>query len=94
MDRAAASTDFTEHRQLEHRRLTTPPGGGNIALFAAGNHTATGNGAVGQILNLGTTTLTGNITAQGIGGATRASSSTAAARSCSPAALLSTPSSR
>ena len=45
----------------------TPPGGGNVALFSAGNHTATGNGAVGQIFNFGTTTLTGNIAAQGIG---------------------------
>ncbi|HET9540637.1 MAG TPA: hypothetical protein VFQ46_08550, partial [Candidatus Limnocylindria bacterium] len=31
-----------------------------------------GDGAVGQILNLGKTILTGNITAQGLGGATSA----------------------
>ena len=46
---------------------TTPPGGSNVALFDTGNHTATGDGAVGQIFNYGTTTLTGNVTAQGIG---------------------------
>ncbi|MBI2740861.1 MAG: hypothetical protein HYX38_30540 [Rhodospirillales bacterium] len=45
----------------------TPPGGGNAALFNPGNHTATGDGAVGQIFDYGTTTLTGNIIAQGIG---------------------------
>ena len=46
---------------------TTPPGGANVALFGAGNHTAVGDGAVGQIFDFGTTTLTGNVTAQGIG---------------------------
>jgi T5SS/PEP-CTERM-associated repeat protein len=47
---------------------TTPPGGANVALFAAGTHTAVGDGAVGQIFDLGKTTLTGNVTAQGLGG--------------------------
>ena len=46
---------------------TTPPGGANVALFSAGTHTAVGDGAVGQIFDFGTTTLTGNVTAQGIG---------------------------
>jgi T5SS/PEP-CTERM-associated repeat protein len=47
---------------------TTAPGGANVALFAAGANTATGDGAVGEILDFGKTTLTGNVTAQGLGG--------------------------
>lgn len=62
----AGSTDFTDFANWSIG--TTAPGGANVALFSAGNHTATGNGAVGQIIDLGATTLTGNITAQGIGG--------------------------
>src|SRR5262249_30746072 len=45
---------------------TTPPGGASTALFAAGNHVVAANGAVGQILNFGATTLTGTVVAQGI----------------------------
>jgi T5SS/PEP-CTERM-associated repeat protein len=60
------STDFTDPANWNVG--TTPPGGANVALFAAGSHTATGNGAVGQIQDFGATTLTGTITAQGIGG--------------------------
>ncbi len=63
---APGSTDFTDPANWTVG--TTAPGGGNVALFTAGDHTATGNGAVGQLINLGTTTLTGNIVAQGIGG--------------------------
>ena len=33
-----------------------------IALFAAGSHTAVGDGSVGKIFDLGKTTLTGNVT--------------------------------
>ena len=68
MDPRRGNNDFTDLANWNVGGSTTAPGGGNIALFAAGNHTATGNGAVGQILNLGKTTLTGNIVAQGIGG--------------------------
>ncbi|GEP58585.1 beta strand repeat-containing protein [Reyranella soli] len=60
------STDFTDFHNWTVG--VTAPGGANVALFAAGNHTATGNGAVGQIFDLGETTLTGNIVAQGVGG--------------------------
>jgi T5SS/PEP-CTERM-associated repeat protein len=60
------STDFTDFNNWSVG--TTAPGGANVALFSAGNHTATGNGAVGQLFDLGATTLTGNIVAQGIGG--------------------------
>ena len=60
------STDFTDPANWSVG--TTAPGGGNFALFNTGDHTATGNGAVGQLINVGTTTLTGNIVAQGIGG--------------------------
>ena len=60
------STDFTDPANWNVG--TTAPGGANVALFAAGSHTATGNGAVGQIQDFGSTTLTGTITAQGIGG--------------------------
>ena len=62
---AGGSTDFTDAGNWSVGG--TPPGGGNVAQFSAGNHTATGNGAVGQILNFGTTTLTGNVVAQGVG---------------------------
>ena len=62
----AAGNDFTDPANWNIGGATTPPGGTNIALFAAGNNTAVGDGAVGQILNLGTTILTGNITAQGL----------------------------
>jgi T5SS/PEP-CTERM-associated repeat protein len=48
--------------------LTTPPGGGNVATFGAGTYTVSGDGAVGQIVANGTTTLTGQVTAQGRGG--------------------------
>ena len=37
-------------------------------MFGAGAHTAVGDGAVGQLIDLGTTTLTGDVTAQGIDG--------------------------
>ncbi len=47
---------------------STPPGGADVALFGAGAHTAVGDGAVGQLIDLGTTTLTGDVTAQGIDG--------------------------
>ena len=47
---------------------STPPGGADVALFGAGAHTAVGDGAVGQLLDVGTTTLTGDVTAQGING--------------------------
>jgi T5SS/PEP-CTERM-associated repeat protein len=60
------STDFTDPTNWTIG--TTPPGGANVAQFNAGNNTATGNGAVGQLVNFGTTTLTGTITAQGISG--------------------------
>jgi fibronectin-binding autotransporter adhesin len=63
---APGSTDFTDPANWSVG--TTAPGGGNVALFSAGNHTATGNGAVGQIFDFGATMLTGNIVAQGIGG--------------------------
>ncbi len=63
---ALGSTDFADAANWNVGG--TPPGGGNVALFGAGNHTATGNGAVGQIFDTGTTKLTGHITAQGIGG--------------------------
>jgi T5SS/PEP-CTERM-associated repeat protein len=62
---APGSTDFTDPANWTVG--TTAPGGGNFALFNTGDHTATGNGAVGQLINFGTTTLTGNIVAQGIG---------------------------
>jgi len=63
---ASGSTDFASATNWNVGG--TPPGGGNVALFGAGNHTATGNGAVGQIFDTGTTLLTGHVTAQGIGG--------------------------
>jgi T5SS/PEP-CTERM-associated repeat protein len=63
---APGSTDFTDPANWTVG--TTAPGGGNFALFNTGDHTATGNGAVGQLINSGTTTLTGNVVAQGIGG--------------------------
>jgi T5SS/PEP-CTERM-associated repeat protein len=45
---------------------STAPGGTNIAAFGTGTYTVTGDGAVGQIVVAdGTTTLTGQITAQG-----------------------------
>ena len=47
---------------------TTPPGGANVATFGAGTYTVSGDGAVGQIVANGTTTLTGQVTAQGLGG--------------------------
>ncbi len=40
------------------------PGGTNIAAFGPGTNTISGNGAVGEILDTGTTTLTGQVTAQ------------------------------
>src|SRR5262249_2799093 len=43
----------------------TPPGGANAAIFGPGTYTVSGDGAVGEILALGTTTLTGQVTAQG-----------------------------
>ena len=43
----------------------TPPGGTNIAAFGPGAYTVSRDGSVGQILATGTTTLTGQITAQG-----------------------------
>jgi T5SS/PEP-CTERM-associated repeat protein len=48
--------------------LTTPPGGANVATFGAGTYMVSGDGAVGQIVANGTTTLTGQVTAQGRGG--------------------------
>jgi T5SS/PEP-CTERM-associated repeat protein len=45
-----------------------PPGGTNVAAFGPGNHTVSGNGAVGEISVTGTTTLTGQVTAQGHSG--------------------------
>ncbi|HZB55936.1 MAG TPA: hypothetical protein VE527_20055, partial [Reyranella sp.] len=63
---APGSTDFTDPANWTVG--TTAPGGGNFALFNTGDHTATGNGAIGQLINFGATTLTGNIVAQGIGG--------------------------
>ena len=47
---------------------SAPPGGGNIASFGAGTYTVSGDGAVAQIVAKGTTTLTGQVTAQGRGG--------------------------
>ena len=47
---------------------TTPPGGANVATFGAGTYTVSGDGAVGQVVANGTTTLTGQVTAQGLGG--------------------------
>ena len=46
----------------------SPPGGTNVAAFGPGTYTVSGDGAVGQILALGMTTLTGQVTAQGRGG--------------------------
>jgi T5SS/PEP-CTERM-associated repeat protein len=45
-----------------------PPGGTNVAAFGPGNHTVSGAGAVGEISVTGTTTLTGQVTAQGHSG--------------------------
>jgi T5SS/PEP-CTERM-associated repeat protein len=45
-----------------------PPGGSNVATFGPGNQTVSGDGAVGQFSVTGKTTLTGQVTAQGIGG--------------------------
>ena len=47
---------------------SAPPGGANIASFGAGTYTVSGDGAVAQIVAKGTTTLTGQVTAQGRGG--------------------------
>ena len=47
---------------------SAPPGGANIASFGAGTYTVSGDGAVAQIMATGTTTLTGQVTAQGRGG--------------------------
>ena len=44
------------------------PGGADVASFGAGTYTVSGDGAVGEILVTGTTTLTGQVTAQGAGG--------------------------
>jgi hypothetical protein len=63
---AAGDNDFANGTNWNVGGATTPPGGINTAFFAPGNNTATGDGAVGQILNLGKTILTGNITAQGL----------------------------
>ncbi len=46
---------------------TTPPGGANAALFGAGTRVVSGDGAVGLLIDTGTTTLTGQVTAQGLG---------------------------
>ena len=46
----------------------TPPGGTNVAAFGPGTNTVSGDGAAGQILDTGTTTLTGQVTAQGRNG--------------------------
>jgi T5SS/PEP-CTERM-associated repeat protein len=46
---------------------TTPPGGANVALFAPGTRVVSGDGAVGLLVDTGTTTLTGRVTAQGLG---------------------------
>ena len=53
-----------------------------------------GNGAVGQILNFGTTILTGNIVAQGFGGATSAVVVDSGGALILTGGALSTPSSR
>src|SRR5204862_1533798 len=45
-----------------------PPGGVNVAQFGAGSHTVSGAGAVGELAIAGTTTLTGQVTAQGHSG--------------------------
>jgi hypothetical protein len=45
----------------------SPPGGTNVASFGAGTYTVSGDGAVGQILVTGRTTLTGQVTSQGRG---------------------------
>lgn len=50
---------------------TTPPGGVNVAVFKPGSvsaYTVSGNGAVDQINVTATTTLTGQVIAQGSGG--------------------------
>src|SRR5215831_4129992 len=44
---------------------SSPPGGTNVASFGPGNYTVSGDGAVGELDVSGTTTLTGQITAQG-----------------------------
>ncbi len=46
-----------------------PPGGNDIAAFGSGAYTVSGDGAVGLIAVSGTTTLTGQVTAQGLGSA-------------------------
>jgi hypothetical protein len=43
----------------------SPPGGTNVASFGVGTYTVSGDGAVGQIVVTGTTTLTGQVTSQG-----------------------------
>jgi T5SS/PEP-CTERM-associated repeat protein len=45
--------------------LGTPPGGANAAVFGPGTYAVSGDGAVGEILVIGTATLTGQVTAQG-----------------------------
>jgi T5SS/PEP-CTERM-associated repeat protein len=45
-----------------------PPGGTNVAQFGPGAQTVSGDGAVGELSITGTTTLTGQVTAQGHGG--------------------------
>jgi hypothetical protein len=45
-----------------------PPGGGNVATFAGGPYTVSGDGAVAEVVVFGTTTLTGQVSAQGRGG--------------------------
>ena len=47
---------------------STAPGGADVASFGAGTYTVSGDGAVGEVLVTGTTTLTGQVTAQGAGG--------------------------
>ncbi len=47
---------------------TLLPGGTNVAAFGSGTHTVSGDGAVGQMQVTGTTTLTGQVTAQGRSG--------------------------
>src|SRR5262249_22279160 len=46
-----------------------PPGGNDIAAFGSGRQTVSGGGAVGEILVSANTTLTGEVTAQGIASA-------------------------
>ena len=57
--------DFANWSAAPH---SAPPGGANIASFGAGTYTVSGDGAVAQIVAKGTTTLTGQVTAQGRAG--------------------------